>query len=125
MLLRGNAGLAAVLTGDADAARDEFREELRLCRELVDLPFASEGLRGLAAVAAVAEDLPRAARLVGASAAHRYGQLYEAIEGRLDTAFFEAARTRYGVGAWNAAADEGGSLSFEDAIAYALDEPRR
>jgi predicted ATPase/class 3 adenylate cyclase len=122
MLLRGNAGLAAVLTGDTDVARDEFREELRLCRELVDLPYASEGLRGLAAVAAVREDLHRAARLVGASAAHRYGQPYEAIEARFDTAFFEAARTCYGVEAWNAAADEGGSLSFEDAIAYALEE---
>ena len=122
MLLRGNAGLAAVLTGDTDAARDEFREELRLCRELVDLPYASEGLRGLAAVAAGRDDLHRAARLVGASAAHRYGQPYEAIEARLDTAFFEAARTRHGVDAWNAAADEGGSLSFEGAIAYALED---
>lgn len=122
MLLRGNAGLAAVLTGDTDAARDEFREELRLCRELVDLPYASEGLRGLAAVAAVRDDLHRAARLVGASAAHRYGQPFEAVEARLDTAFFEAARTSYGVEAWNAAADEGGSLSFEGAIAYALQE---
>jgi predicted ATPase len=122
MLLRGNAGLAAVLTGDTDAAREEFREELRLCRELVDLPYASEGLRGLAAVAAARDDLHRAARLVGASAAHRYGQPYEAIEARLDTAFFEAARTCYGVDAWHAAADEGGSLSFEGAIAYALQE---
>jgi hypothetical protein len=47
---------------------------------------------------------------------------HEAIEARLDTAFFEAARTRYGVDAWNAAADEGGSLSFQAAIAYALQE---
>ena len=67
-------GLAALLTGDTDAARDAFREELRLCRELVVLPYASEGLRGLAAVAAVRGDLHRAARLVGAAAAHRYGQ---------------------------------------------------
>jgi hypothetical protein len=47
---------------------------------------------------------------------------YEAIEARLDTAFFEAARRAYGVDAWNAAADEGGSLNFEAAIAYALQE---
>jgi predicted ATPase/class 3 adenylate cyclase len=123
LLLRGNAGLAAVLAGDTDSARDEFREELRLCRELVDLPFASEGLRGLAAVAAVRDDLHRAARLVGASNVHRYGQQYDAIEARLDTAFFEAGRERYGTVAWHTAVQEGAALSFQDAIAYALEEP--
>jgi predicted ATPase/class 3 adenylate cyclase len=123
MLLRGNIGLAALLTGNTDAAGHAFREELRLCRELVDLPYASEGLRGLAAVAVVRGDLRRAARLVGASEAHRYGQPYEAMEARLDAAFFEAARARCGVDAWNAAADEGAGLSFEDAIRCALEEP--
>jgi hypothetical protein len=123
MLLRGNLGLAALLTGDTDAARHAFREELRLCRELVDRHFASEGLRGLAAVEAVHGDLHRAARLVGASSAHRYGQAFEAIEARLDATFFETARTRCGTEAWDAAAREGDALSFEDAIAYALEEP--
>ena len=33
--LRGNAGLAALMTGDIGAARAAFREELALCRELV------------------------------------------------------------------------------------------
>jgi hypothetical protein len=42
----------------------------------------------------------------------------------VDAAFFEAARTRCGVDAWNAAADEGAALSFEHAITYALQEPR-
>jgi hypothetical protein len=36
MLLQGNLGLAELLTGDTDAARHAFREELRLCRELAD-----------------------------------------------------------------------------------------
>ena len=71
MMLRGNFGLAALLTGDTDAARGAFREELELCRELVVRPFASEGLLGLAAVAAVDGDADRAARLAGAAAAHR------------------------------------------------------
>ena len=35
MLLRGNVGLAALLAGDTEAARDAFREELTLSRELV------------------------------------------------------------------------------------------
>jgi predicted ATPase len=124
MLLRGNLGLAALLTGDTDTARHAFREELTLCRELVNRHFAAEGLRGLAAVAAVHGDLHRAARLVSASSAHRYGQAFEAIEARLDATFFETARTRCGTEAWDAAAREGNAMTLEGAIAYALEEPR-
>jgi predicted ATPase/class 3 adenylate cyclase len=124
MILQGNLGLAALLTGDIDAARDAFREELTLCRELVVRPIASEGLRGLAALGAVHGDDHRAARLVGAAAAHRYDQPPEAVDARLDTLFFEVARTRYGADTWDAAVHEGGTLSFEDAIACALEQPR-
>ena len=119
-LLHGNAGLAALLTGDTDAAHEAFREELRLCRETVDLPFASEGFIGLAAVAAVHGDADRAARLAGASDAHRYGQTYDAIEARLDTTFFQPTGASCGIDVWNAAAEEGAAMSFEIAIAYAL-----
>jgi hypothetical protein len=122
MMVHGNFGLAALLTGDADSARHAFREELRLCRDLVVRPFASEGLSGLAAVAAARRDDDRAARLAGAASAFHYGQRYAAVEDRLDAAFFEAARTRCGLDAWNAAADEGAALSFEHAITYALQE---
>ena len=87
-------------------------------------PFASEGLRGLAAVAAVrGDDAPRRA----ARRRRRRTPLRPAedpVEARLDATFFEPARTRYGADAWDAAAREGGTLSFEDAIAYALEEPR-
>jgi hypothetical protein len=123
MMVRGNLGLAALLTGDTDVADHAFREELRLCRELVVLPFACEGLLGLAAVAAVNGNVDRAARLAGAAAAHVYGQSPDIIEARLDAAFFEAARSRCGVDAWDTAGREGAALSFQDAIAYALDEP--
>jgi hypothetical protein len=122
MLLRGNFGLAALLTGDADAACQAFREELTLCRELVFLPFASEGLAGLAAVSAIRGDDERAARLVGAAAEHRYGQPRDPVDERLDATFFEPTRTRHGADEWDAATREGGALGFEDAIAYALQE---
>jgi predicted ATPase len=125
MLIHGNLGLAELLTGDTDAARHAFREELRLCRELVDRHYISEGLRGLAAVAAVEGDLHRAAQLVGASSAHRYGQLFEVIEARLDASFFVAARARCGTEAWAAGVREGGALTFDGAISYALQEPPR
>ena len=123
MINSGNLGLAALLTGETDTASHAFREELTLCREMVVRPVVFEGLRGLAAVAVVDGDDKRAATLVGAADAHRYDRPEDPLEARLDRAFFEPARTRYGTDAWNAAAREGGALSFEDAIAYALEEP--
>jgi predicted ATPase/DNA-binding SARP family transcriptional activator len=124
MVLCGNTGLAALLTGDTDAARNAFREELELCHQLIALPIASEGLLGLAAVAVVDGELSHAARLRGAAAAHDYGQQQDEVEARLEAAFFATARTRHGADAWDAAVREGARLSFDDAIAYALDQQR-
>ena len=124
MMLDGNSGLAALFTGDVRTARDAFREELALSRELVVQPFAHEGLNGLAAVAIVDGDDDRAARLAGAAEAHRYGEPGDAVQDRLNATFFEPARTRHGADAWDAAAAEGGSLSFADAVAYGLEERR-
>jgi hypothetical protein len=69
------------------------------------------------------EDM-RAATLVGAAAAQRDDLPADRVEVRLDETFFGPARTRCGTEAWNAAKHAGSALSFEDAIAYALDEPR-
>jgi hypothetical protein len=124
MINSGNRALAALLSGETDAASDAFRQELRLCRDLVVRPVVFEGLRGLAAVAVVHGDTERAATLVGAAATHRYDNAPDPVEARLDETFFEPARMRCGTDAWNAAAREGSVLSFEDAIAYALEEPR-
>ena len=44
------------------------------------------------------------------------------VEARLDETFFNPARARCGAGEWDAAAREGSALSFERAIAYALEE---
>jgi predicted ATPase/DNA-binding SARP family transcriptional activator len=145
MRVHGDVGLAALLTGDVDAAGEAFREELRLGRELVVRPFTYEGLSGLAAVAATRDEPDRAARLAGAAGlgqrpaldanetpsvtvacctgALRYGAPYAVIEDRLDATFFDTARTSCGLDAWNAAADEGAALGLDDAIAYALQEP--
>ncbi len=123
MINSGNVGLAALLTGDTNTASHAFREELTLCRELVVRPVVFEGLCGLAAVAVVHGDDTCAARLLGAADAHRYDKIEDPLLARLEGAFFEPARTRCGADAWNAAAREGHALSFEDAIAYALEEP--
>jgi hypothetical protein len=66
----------------------------------------------------------RAARLLGTAGEHRRDRAEDPVETRLDTEFFEPARTRHGADAWDATAHNGGTLSFEDAIAYALKEPR-
>jgi tetratricopeptide (TPR) repeat protein len=124
MFLRGDTGLVALLTGETDTARDAFREQLELCRQHVVLPVASEGLLGLAAVAVAGGQLGHAARLRGAAAAHAYEQQTD-VEARLETAFFTAARTRHGADAWDAAVREGSALSFEAALACALEEPDR
>ena len=123
MVNSGNLGLAALLTGETDTASHAFREELTLCRETVVRPQAFEGLRGLAAIAVVNGDDQRAAKLVSAADAHRYDLPEDPVEARLDETFFEPARARCGTDAWIAAAREGSALSFEDAIAYALEEP--
>jgi predicted ATPase/class 3 adenylate cyclase len=124
MINSGNLGLAALLRGESDAAARAFREELALCGDMVVRPVIFEGLRGLAAVAVVDGDSVRAARLVGAAEAHRYDNAPGPVEARLDETFFGPARSRGGTEAWDAAALEGGRLSFEEAIAYALEEGR-
>jgi hypothetical protein len=85
---------------------------------------AATGLRGLAAVATVHDDARRAATLLGAADAHRYGAPADAIDDRLESTFFEVARARQGVEAWKGAIREGAALSLDDAIAYGLEEAR-
>jgi predicted ATPase/DNA-binding SARP family transcriptional activator len=123
MFLLGHLGVAAQSTGDTDAAYDAFREQLELCRELVVLPLVSRPLRGLAAVAVARGEPHRAARLVGAAASYSYDRPKGPVDARLDTAFFDPARRRCGADAWDAAARDGRELSFQEAVAYALEEP--
>ena len=92
MRVRGNVGLAALLAGDTEAANDAFREALTLSRELVVPPAASDALTGLAAVAAVDDELERAARLAGAAAAHRDGD-HRSLHGRQARRDHSRART--------------------------------
>jgi len=124
MINSGNLGLAALLTGDTDTASHAFREQLGLCREMVVRPLLFEGLRGLAAVAVVHGDDKRAATLLGAADAHRYDQTEDRVVARLADTFFEPARARCGNHAWDAAVRDASTLSFQNAIAYALEEPR-
>jgi hypothetical protein len=125
MINSGNLGLAALLTGETGIASQAFREELTLCRDMVVRIVVGEGLRGLGAVAVVDGDDERAATLVGAADGHRYDRPEDPVDARLEAAFFGPARTRCGTDAWDTATRRGSALSFGDAIAFALDEPRR
>ena len=97
----------------------------RLCRELVVLPFAQEGLQGSGPIAAAHDnDSDRAARLAGAVTEDRYGLPEDAVDARIEATFIEPTRIRIGTDAWGEAFQEGAALSFEEAIAYVLDETR-
>jgi predicted ATPase len=128
MLASGNLGLAALLTGDIPLAAHAFRRELSLCRELRQRFAAGEALLGAAAIAADQGRHRRSARLVGAMGAHRYGIHQEDLEETCERRYFADARVRLGAEDWDVAEREGAAMSFEQAIAYALEEdvaPRR
>jgi hypothetical protein len=120
MNMLGNYGLANLLARDIATASRAFREQLVLCREMMERSAAAEGLIGLAAVSAARGELTRAARLVGASRAHAYGVVQPAVEDLLETAFFADARAALGTEAWDEARDAGAALGFHEAIAEAL-----
>src|SRR6266571_2121008 len=64
-----NQGNVALHVGDLAHARDLFAESLALQRMVGNRAGVAEGLYGLAAVAAVQKQPPRAARLFGAAGA--------------------------------------------------------
>ena len=121
--LWGNLGLACLLTGDNRAARDAFREELKISRQLVAQPLAAEALLGLAAIEADHGDAVRAAQLVGAATAHRDLVSEDTVADRISAGRFEHACIQCSADTWDAAVREGATLSIEEAIAYALEEP--
>ena len=121
VMAHGNLGLASLFTGDLEAARARFSEEVRLAREH-GLPWlASEGLAGLAAIATCQGELERAARLRGA--AEGLARVTNDAGGvRLEQEFFSPARERLGERRWDAACTEGARLDFDEAARLALGE---
>ena len=113
----GNVGLEALFSDDLVRAQDAFEEQLRLCREYVVKYIASEGLGGLAAIAARRGDPERAARLLGAASAS--GRVGDAdVDAELEERFFAPARLR--TRHWSQAHTAGAEMGFEEAIAFAL-----
>jgi hypothetical protein len=119
----GNIGLAKLFSGDLDQARAAFATELQLCARHSFAWPASEGLAGIAAVAATTGLDEVAARLRGSSRAMGYPSSFdEPIDSRLSRDHFAPARNRYGAAAWQRAEQVGAALSLEEAMAYALEQ---
>jgi len=119
LLVSGNTGLVRLFTGDEDGARIAFEEQLRICRDHNIRWPASEGLGGLAAIAARQQQFDRAARLLGAATA--IGPIgHPDVAARLEQQFVDPVRARLGGRRWSQAIQAGRRLAFRDAIELAL-----
>jgi tetratricopeptide (TPR) repeat protein len=120
-LARGDQGLAALALGDAALATEAFREELDTCRRLGYFELLGEGALGLAALAADAGDVDRAARLAGA-AQRRLAALGANLPlplRRLVETCLEATR-RDAPERWDRGARDGARLADHEVLALAL-----
>jgi hypothetical protein len=121
------AGIVALAQGDQAAARSLYTEALNTFREHDDREGSAFALERFATLAAAAGQSETVARLLGAAEALR-----EAIEFPLPpvdrTEYYDrlVGETRIALGEerYAAAWDAGRALSLEEAIAFALDEPR-
>jgi ATP/maltotriose-dependent transcriptional regulator MalT len=111
---------------DHERAEDLFEEGLKLSAELGNEADVAHCLEGLASTAGAEGNLARAARLWGAE---------EALLGKIEAAVYtyvpdrslhrlrvDAARTRLGEEAFEAAWSEGRAMNSEQAVEYALQQ---
>ena len=119
-----NMGWAALVRGDYQGAEILHEESLVLCRELGDKLIGSESMEGLACAAEARGEAERAARLFGAAGGLREAAGYQqAPRARsLREPYLAAARSQIDRTSWATAWENGRSMAFEDATAYALKE---
>jgi predicted ATPase/class 3 adenylate cyclase len=119
-----NLGWSALIEGDHQRSENLFVESLVLCKDLGDKLVGSESMEGLACASGVGGEPERAARLFGAAEALRdaagYQQATRAYS--LREPYLAAARSRVDEASWTTAWEEGRSMAFEEAIAYAARE---
>jgi DNA-binding CsgD family transcriptional regulator len=118
-----NLGWAALLRGDHERAKAAYEESLVVCKELGDKMVASESLGGLACVAVARGEAEQAARLFGAAEALReaVGYQHTPEEDALREPYLVASRSGLEE-TWEAAFAEGRTMTFEEAVEYALSE---
>jgi hypothetical protein len=122
MLILGNLGLAELFTENLSRAREAFQDQLRLCQGHAFHMGADEGLAGLAAITVREGGPERAANLFGAARAIGSPAIaHQSIYDRLERDYFAPARAAFGEVAWRHAQEIGATLSYDRAIAYALE----
>ncbi len=119
-----NLGWAALLRGDPERAKSSFEESIVLCRELGSRTTIIEILEGLACAAGEKGQAERAARLFGVAEAlgEAVGYQHESGESALREPYLTAARSRLDGAAWQVAWTKGRAMTFEEAVAYALED---
>ena len=123
----GNMGWVALGQGDHARAAALFTESLVLFTELGNQLESAEYLEGMAGVAGAEGEGERAARLYAAAKALRETIGAPLLAGDLPRHERHVAAARSGVerATWEAAWEEGRTMSAEEAIAYALREGDR
>jgi len=119
-----NLGWAALRQGKHERAKTLHEESLVLCRELGDKLIATESLEGLACYAEAKGEAERATRLFGAAEALREAVSYHQRprDHSLREPYLAAARSRVGEVVWEAAFAERQTMTFEEAVEYALSQ---
>jgi predicted ATPase/transcriptional regulator with XRE-family HTH domain len=112
-------------SGERERAAGCWREALETASEVGTTVDSAYCMQGLAAVAAAGGETRRAARLLGAaeSLLEAAGLVLHAYaRNELHEHAASSAREQLGDQAWTAAHVEGRAMSFEEAVAYALDD---
>jgi len=119
-----NLGLLSLILGDHARTMSLSSESLRLCEEVLDPLGVTVSLDTLAAVSGERGEVRRAARLWGAAEALReaIGIPQPSEDKRMLEPFLEGARSRLDEAAFQAAWEEGRTMTEEQAIALALEE---
>ena len=110
--------------GDLERAEALHKESLALSGEMGGSAHTLAFLKGLACVAGAKGEVEKAARLFGAAEALReaMGVGQWAALRALEEPYLVGARSQLEEGAWTKAWEEGGAMSMERAIEYALSE---
>ncbi len=117
-------GYLAHFEGDNRQSKSFFEQELALARTVGPIWPGAQALFGLAGVAAASGQALRAARLLGASdaRAEAAATYTDAADSLYEDRTKASAITQLGEAAFAAAQAEGWSMTFEQAVDYALKE---
>jgi predicted ATPase/class 3 adenylate cyclase len=118
-------GMLACREGNTEQGAVLLKDSLRLLHDLADTPCRWNGLILLAYAATLEGRFSRAAHLLGAAASQRdvSGLALLNIARAVHDNTMTAARSGLGHDACEAALTEGGAMSLDEAVAYALEEP--